>query len=170
MDILTDCCTCWAQCISGVLLLSEVVCGIFPHPQMHIKMDTLWPSEQHPGKKCCTCCVTKDNWEPSACSRTQITCPSGKATTYTKHGYSGGKWNGTLLSSVMREGSVCVQVMDIHNTQAPPQASWCGGNELQLMVTLGVSAGYSSRFIMSHVCSIGKRSGDLDSQGSCSAP
>ena len=25
----------------------------------------------------CTCCVTKEHWEPSACSRTQITCASG---------------------------------------------------------------------------------------------
>ena len=26
MDISTDCCTCWAQCIGDVLLLSTVVC------------------------------------------------------------------------------------------------------------------------------------------------
>ena len=32
MEILMDCCTCWAQCISGVMLLSAVVCGTFPHP------------------------------------------------------------------------------------------------------------------------------------------
>ena len=67
-----------------------------------------------------------------------------------KHGYSGvvkestGEWNGTLLSSVMRIGSICMWVMNIyvhsvdlvsiifwsafaHNIQAPPQASWCGG-------------------------------------------
>ena len=67
-----------------------------------------------------------------------------------KHGHSGvvkkstGEWNGTLLFLVMRVGSVYMQVMDIHvygidlasiifrsafahNTQAPPQASWCGG-------------------------------------------
>ena len=37
-----------------------------------------------------------------------------------KHGYSGvvkeltGEWNGTLLSSVMRVGSVCMQLMDVH--------------------------------------------------------
>ena len=38
----------------------------------------------------------------------------------TKHGYSGvvkkstGKWNGALLSSVLRIGSVCMRVMDVH--------------------------------------------------------
>ena len=32
MDILMDCCTCWAQCIGGVSLLQTVVCGAFPHP------------------------------------------------------------------------------------------------------------------------------------------
>ena len=38
----------------------------------------------------------------------------------TKHGYSGvvkesiGEWNGTLMSLVMRVGSVCMQVMDVH--------------------------------------------------------
>ena len=37
-----------------------------------------------------------------------------------KHGYSGamkestGEWNGVLLSSVMRVGSVCMRVMDVH--------------------------------------------------------
>ena len=37
-----------------------------------------------------------------------------------KHGYSGvvkestGEWNGALLSSVMRVGPVCMQVMDVH--------------------------------------------------------
>ena len=53
-------------------------------------------------------------------------------------------WNGALLSSVMRVVSVCIRVMDVHvygvdlvsvnvwsvftyDTQAPPQASWCGG-------------------------------------------
>ena len=66
-----------------------------------------------------------------------------------KHDYSDvvkestGKWNGTLLSSVVRVGSICMRVMDIymygvdlvsiifwsafaHDTQAPPQASWYG--------------------------------------------
>ena len=31
----------------------------------------------------CTCCVTKDYWEPSVCNRTQITCAFGQITTYT---------------------------------------------------------------------------------------
>ena len=66
-----------------------------------------------------------------------------------KHGYFGvekestGEWNGTLLSSVMRVDSVCMWVIDVHmygidlvrvifqsafahDTQATPQASWCG--------------------------------------------
>ena len=66
-----------------------------------------------------------------------------------KHGYSGvvkkqtGEWNGALLLLVMRVGSICMRVMDVHvygvdlvsvifrsayvhDTQAPPQVSWCG--------------------------------------------
>ena len=35
-----------------------------------------------PGTRC-TCCVTKDHWELSVCSRTQITFTCGQATTYT---------------------------------------------------------------------------------------
>ena len=31
MNISMDCCTCWAQCIGGVSLLSAVVCETFPH-------------------------------------------------------------------------------------------------------------------------------------------
>ena len=81
-----------------------------------------------------------------------------------KHGYSGvvkgltGEWNGALLSSVMQIGSICMKVMDVHmygvdlvsitfwnafahDTQAPPQASWCGGHQLQLTVTFSVSTG-----------------------------
>ena len=92
----------------------------------------------------------------------ELLCASGHDTD--KHGYFGvlkestGEWNRALLSSVMRVGSVCMRVMDIHvygedlvsvifrssyahDTQAPPQASWCGGHQLQLVVTFGVSAG-----------------------------
>ena len=32
MDILTGCCTCWAQCIGSALLLSAIACRIFLHP------------------------------------------------------------------------------------------------------------------------------------------
>ena len=91
-------------------------------------------------------------------------CASGQATTY-KTWYSSvvkvstGEWNGALLSSVMRVGSVCKRVMDehvygidlvsvifqsafAHETQAAPQASWYGGaHQLQLVVTFVVSAG-----------------------------
>ena len=55
-----------------------------------------------------------------------------------------GEWNGALLSSVMRVGSVYTRVIDVHvygtdlvsviywsafahDIQAPSQASWCGG-------------------------------------------
>ena len=82
-----------------------------------------------------------------------------------KHDYSGvvkestREWNGTLLSSMLRVGSVCMRVKDVHvygidlvnvilqgafahDTQAPSQASWCGrGHQLQLVVTFGVSPG-----------------------------
>ena len=81
-----------------------------------------------------------------------------------KHGYSGivkvstGEWNGSLLSSVMSVASVFMRVTDVHvygvdlvsvilrsafahDTQAPLQASWCGGHQLQLTITSGVSAG-----------------------------
>ena len=68
------------------------------------------------------------------------------------------EWNGTLLSSVTRAGTVCMRLMDVwvygvdvvsvifrsafaHDTQVTPQASWCGGHQLQLAVTFGVSAG-----------------------------
>ena len=82
----------------------------------------------------------------------------------TKHGYSDvmkestGKWNDTLLSSVMRVGSVCMQEMDIHvycidlvasssrvhspMTYRPqPRLRDVGGHQLQLVVIFGVSAG-----------------------------
>ena len=62
------------------------------------------------------------------------------------------------LSSVMRVGSACMRVMDIHvygvdlvsinfqstfahNTQAPPRLHGVGGQQFQLMVTFGVSVG-----------------------------
>ena len=80
-----------------------------------------------------------------------------------KHGYSSvaeestGERNGALLSSAMRVGSICMRVMDVHvygvglvsvifrsafahYIQIPPQASWCGGHKLQLVVRSGVSA------------------------------
>ena len=68
----------------------------------------------------------------------------------------------TLLSSVMRVGSVCMWMMVIqmhgidlvsvvfwsafaHNTQILPQASWYGGHQLQLAVIFGISAGYNKQ-------------------------
>ena len=81
-----------------------------------------------------------------------------------KHDYSDvvkeftGEWNGALLSSVMRVGSVCMWVMDIHvygvdlvsiiiwiafphETQAYFRLHGVGDHQLQLMLTFGVSAG-----------------------------
>ena len=129
--------------------------------QMHIMINALCEQRGHPNSikgrnpdTHCTCCATKDHWELSACNRTQITCAYDQATTYTMTAPS----MDALLSSVMRLGSVCMQVMDIHvygvdmvsiifqnaftlDTQAPPEASWCGGHQLQLAVTFDVSAG-----------------------------
>ena len=72
---------------------------------------------------CCTCSVTKDHWEPSACSKTQITCAYGQATNYTSIPPSTATWchervdwrvEWALFSSVLRVCSVCMRVMDIH--------------------------------------------------------
>ena len=61
MDLSTDCCTCWAQCIaafrSGLwnipISLDEVLDG--RAVQTHVKIDGFceqrWPSEQNPGRK-----------------------------------------------------------------------------------------------------------------------
>ena len=75
---------------------------------------------------CCTCCVTKDQWETSACSRTQITCASGQAITYTTRPLHHQarllwcrervdwrvEWHTVVFSE--RVGSVCMRVMDVH--------------------------------------------------------
>ena len=66
---------------------------------------------------------------------------------------STGEWNDVLFSSLMRVGSVCMRVMDVHvygiglvsvifrsvfahDTQASPQASWCGGPSVTTLVFL----------------------------------
>ena len=113
---------------------------------------------------CCICCVAKDHWEPSVCNRTQSRVPLTRLLLNlpqdtSKHGYSGDvkesteELNGILLSSVMRVGSVCMRVMDVYvvsvtfrrafanNAKTPPQASWCGGHQLHLTITFGVSTG-----------------------------
>ena len=62
------------SCIVHVLVKINILC------------EQRWLCEQHSGKKFrhfFTCCVSKDHWDLSACSRTQIICISGKATTYT---------------------------------------------------------------------------------------
>ena len=128
--------------------------------KMHIRIYTLcvqqWPHKKHPGKKSghmlhllchqgslLTDCLQQESdhvwlWPGYHLHHNPA-----------KHSYSGvvkestGEWNGALLSSVMRVGSDCMRVMDIHiysidlvnvicwsafvhNKQAPPQASWYG--------------------------------------------
>ena len=102
----------------------SVVCGCFQqwsveHPtpighvlhdcvvQMHIKIDALceqwWLLEQHPGKKSrhmLHLLCNEDHWEPSLFNRTQISCASGQATTYT-----------TTLPSM---ATPVLLVMDVH--------------------------------------------------------
>ena len=132
-----------------------------PLVQMHIMINALfkqwWPPKQHPGKKSghmshllChqgplgTVCLQQDSDHMYLWPGYHLHHHSAK------HGYfcvvkeSTREQNGTLLSSVMRVGSVCVRVMDghvygvdlvriifrnafAHDTQAPSQASWCGG-------------------------------------------
>ena len=102
----------------------------------------------------CTCSVTKDHWEPSVCSRILITRASGEAITYMTSPQARLFWSPqrvnwrmerlNMSSSVMRVSSVRMRVMDAHlygvdllsvtlrsafahYTQAPLQASWCGG-------------------------------------------
>ena len=163
MDISTDCCICSAQCISSLWNISTSVCQVLDGRvvQTHVKTDTLceqrWPPEHHPGKKSghtlylqChqgtlgTVCLQKDSnhvflWPCYHLHHDTV-----------KHGYTGimkestGGWDGALLSSVMRVGSVCMRVMDVHvygvdlesviflsalahDTKASLQASWCGG-------------------------------------------
>ena len=135
MDISTDCCTYWVQCV-GVAAFS---CGLLNIPtpvdqildgcivQTHVKIYALckqrWPAEQHPEKKSghmlhplChqgplgTVCLHQDSdhvWLWPDCHLHQDTA---------KHGYfvvmkeSTGEWNDTLLSSVIRVDSVFMRV------------------------------------------------------------
>ena len=125
--------------------------------QTHVKIDSLFEQwyapEQHLGKKSghilhllChqgpleTICLQQDSYHMCLWPGYHLHHDTDK------HGYSGvvkestGEWNGTMLSSVMRVGSVCMRVMDVHvygvdlvnvifrsafahDTLAPPQAS-----------------------------------------------
>ena len=99
--------------------------------QMNIKIDTLceqwWLPEQHTGKKSghmlhllChqgpmeTVCLQQDS------NHMYLWLGYYLHRNIAKHGYSGvvkdstREWNGTLLSSVMRVGPVCMRVMDKH--------------------------------------------------------
>ena len=125
--------------------------------QMHVNINVLceqqWLPEPHAGKKSRhilyhqgslgTICLQQDSDHMCLWPGNHLHYDT------TKHGYSGvmkeltGECNDNPLSSVMRVGSVCMRVMDIHvygielvgvifqsafahNTQASPQASWCG--------------------------------------------
>ena len=99
--------------------------------QSHVKIDALceqwWLPKQHPGKKSrhmlhllChqgllgSVCLQQDSDHVCLWPGYHLHHDT------TKHDYSGvlkefsGDWNGALLSSVMRVGSVCMRVMDIH--------------------------------------------------------
>ena len=99
--------------------------------QMHVKIDALceqwWTPEQHPGKKSGqmlhlsyhkgplgTVCLQQDS--DHVCLWPGYYLHHDTA----KHSYSGvvrkstGEWNGALLSSVVRVGSVCMRLMDVH--------------------------------------------------------
>ena len=138
--------------------------------QTHDKIDALCEQRcSHPGKKSehmlhllChqgplgTVCLKQDSDHVCLWSRYYLHHDTAK------HGYSvvvkesTGEWNGALLSSVIRLGSVSVRVMDVYvygvdltsvifrsefAHQAPPQASWYGGHQLQLAIKFGVSTG-----------------------------
>ena len=131
-----------------------------------------WPTEQHPGKKdghMLHVLYHQGPWE-TVCLQQSLNhvClwPGYQLEHDTaKHGYSGvmkesnGKWNGALLSSVMRIGYICMQVMDVHlygvdlmsfvfrgvpsPTTHRPHLRLHGvwGYQLELAVTFGVSSG-----------------------------
>ena len=107
-----------------------------------------------------------------------------------KHGDSGvvkestGEWNGAIVFLVMRIGSVCMRVMDVHvysvdlvsviirsafahDTQAPPEASWCwiiSYNSWPYLVFLQGkvnSARYISQVVNSVLLSFLRQEGDV---------
>ena len=141
MDILLDCCTCWGTmyrcCVaafsSGLWIIPASVDHVLDGYilQTHIKIDSLckqwWPPEQHPEKKSghmlhllCyqgplgTICLQQDS--DHVCLWPGYHLHHDPA----KHGYSSvlkestGEWNGTLLFSLMRVGSVSMRVMNVH--------------------------------------------------------
>ena len=118
--------------------------------QMLVKIDTLCEQQWLPKQLLChegpleTICLQQDSDHMCIWPDYHLHHDIGK------HGYSGiltestGEWNGALLSSVIRVGSVCMWVMDVHvyivdlmsiifqsafahDTQALPQASCYGG-------------------------------------------
>ena len=112
---------------------------------------------RNPGT-CCTCCVTKNNWEPSVCSRTQIRVPLARLplTLRNRQARLLGclarvDWRGERPSVVFSDASrICrMRVMDVHlygidlvsvifrnafvhDTKPPTQASWSGDNQFRL--------------------------------------
>ena len=123
--------------------------------QTHVKINALckqrWPSQQHPRKNSghvLHLLCHQGPLGPVACSRTQNTSASGQDTTLyhetAKHGYSGVVKESTGCDENMLCLYACMRVLDIHvhgvdlvsvifrsafahDTQAPPQASWCVG-------------------------------------------
>ena len=121
---------CFEQCLWNIPTpLDQVLDGCIVH--MHVKIDTLceqrWPPEQQPGKKSghmlyllChqgplrTVCMQQDSDYMCLWPDYHLHHDT------TKHSYSGvvkestGEWNGILLSSFMKVGSVCMKIMDVH--------------------------------------------------------
>ena len=141
--------------------------------QTHVKIDVLceqrWPLEQHSGKisgHMLHLLCHQGPSEPSACSRTQITCASGQATTYTTTPpitatlvplkcHWRVEWRSVVFSG--RVGSICMRVIDVH-VYGRDQVSvifrsafahdtphlmlhGMGSHQLYLAVTFSVSAG-----------------------------
>ena len=76
-----------------------------------------------------------------------------------KHSYSGVvkestvEWNGGLLSLVMRVGSVCMRVMDVHVSGVQLasvifRSAFAHDHQLKLAVTFGISARYSKQCLL----------------------
>ena len=139
-----------------------------PHVNIDALCEQRWPPEQYPGKEFghmlhLLSPKTIGNRVLAAGLRSNVTLPWLPLTPRHRQArvfwcHETINWNVTLLSSVMRAGSVYMRVMDVdvygvdlvsvsfrsafaHDIQAPPQTSWCGAINLQLALTFGVSAG-----------------------------
>ena len=173
-----------ATLISGVSLISAVICGTPPHPltsfwtaaqyrhmsrSMHCVSNSGCPNSirrRNPGKYF-TCCVTKGQWEHLLAVELRSRVPLARLSLTPWHYQARllwcrerADWRVEWCSVVFSdENRFCLYVSDgrthvwhrpgehhlqsafAHDTQAPPQASWCEGHQLQLAVTFVVSAG-----------------------------